>query len=56
MYGQNLTQAERDMLFAPSAHLIQFRAFMAEYRRQHPKATPNEAQAAYQREQAKGVK
>ena len=45
---ENLTTEERAMLFNPSPALLAFRAFVAEYRRENPKATPNEAQAAYQ--------
>jgi hypothetical protein len=47
-YLDSLTPEQRAMLTAPSKHLFQFQAFAREYRKQHPQASCNEVQHAYQ--------
>lgn len=47
-YLENLTPEQRAILLKPSRGLLALRAFAAEYRRQHPQATGNEVQLAYQ--------
>ena len=47
-WAENLSAEERQILFAPSPHLLRFRAFAAEYRKNKPAASMNEVQHAYQ--------
>lgn len=47
-YLDNLTAEQRAALLAPSKHLISFRAFTVEFRKQYPTASLAQVQAAYQ--------
>jgi hypothetical protein len=52
-YLDSLTPAQRAALLAPSRHLLQFQAFAAAYRNEHPAASMNAVQNAYQLRGAK---